>query len=523
MKKLLFGWTIAFLLETIMFPVSALAAGLPAYGAGKYIATEDTVSDDLTTDDLLSEESSVSDNTEEADNNNLTVMDFQPTVKDDRDFSGTITDGVWIGPLDMSDMTEEDARRSIAVYVASLGDSEITIDSGNGQSSRIKASDLGLTWNDNDTLYEAFSLCRKGDVVSRFKEMEELKNNPQTLPLNLSFDKKLVEEAIKSRAQEYNVEPTDSTMEKSEDGFIITEGNTGYIVDEVSSVNEILGILDDWDGKDVTVTLKADIKKPRGTKEELSQIKDLLGSFSTSYASSSSDRTGNLKNGVSHINGTILYPGDEFSTYEMVSPFTAENGYFLAGSYRSGSVVETFGGGICQVSTTLYNAVLLSELEIVERHNHSMPVHYIELSGDAAISGTEKDFKFKNNSDYPIFIEGVSDVDRKITFNIYGVETRPENRTLEFESVLLGEKKPEETVVEDPTKPIGYRSVKGGQMGYSGEYWKIVKVDGVEVEREKINTSHYQPTPITIVIGTAEVDPALAALMESAAAAVTTE
>lgn len=501
MKKSLFGWTIASLLISALVPVSVSAADMPAFGAGKYIATEDSVSTDPEVDDT--------------EKDILTIMDFQPTVKDDRDFSGIITDGVWIGPLDLSDMTCEDARRSIAVYVASLGDSEIAIDSGNGQVKKIKAKDLGLTWNDNDTLYEAVSLCRKGDVVTRFKEMEALKNNPKTLPLNLSFDKNLVENTVKSWAQEYNVEPTDSTMEKGEEGFIITEGNTGYIVDEPASVNEILSILDDWDGSDVSVTLKADIKKPRGTKEELSQIKDLLGSFSTSFASSSSDRTGNLKNGVRHIDGTILYPGEEFSTYEKVSPFTAENGYFLAGSYRSGSVVETFGGGICQVSTTLYNAVLLSELEVVERHNHSMPVHYIELSGDAAISGTEKDFKFRNNTDYPIYIEGVSDQDRKITFNIYGVETRPENRTLEFESVLLGEKKPEENIVEDPTKPIGYRSVRGGQMGYSGEYWKIVKIDGVEVEREKINTSHYQPTPTTIVIGTAEIDPALAAMMEA--------
>ena len=93
----------------------------------------------------------------------------------------------------------------------------------------------------------------------------------------------------------------------------------------------------------------------------------------------------------------VLYPGDTFSAYEVVSPFTEENGYYMAGSYLNGKVVDSLGGGICQVSTTLYNAVLLAELEIVERAPHSMIVNYVEPSSDAAIAGTYKDFKFKND------------------------------------------------------------------------------------------------------------------------------
>ena len=114
-----------------------------------------------------------------------------------------------------------------------------------------------------------------------------------------------------------------------------------------------------------------------------------------------------MANGCSLINGTTLYPGEEFSTYKTVSPFSVANGYYMAGSYVSGKVVDSLGGGICQVSTTLYNAVLLAELEVTERYNHSMIVGYVDPSADAAIAESSgKDFKFVNNTDAPIYIEG---------------------------------------------------------------------------------------------------------------------
>ena len=95
------------------------------------------------------------------------------------------------------------------------------------------------------------------------------------------------------------------------------------------------------------------------------------------------------------IDGTTLYPGESLSVYKLVQPFTADNGYYTAPSYASGKVVETYGGGICQVSTTLYNAVIRAELNVTERFNHSMTVHYVPLSADAAIAGTTKDLKFE--------------------------------------------------------------------------------------------------------------------------------
>ncbi len=226
-----------------------------------------------------------------------------------------------------------------------------------------------------------------------------------------------------------------------------------------------------------------------------------------------------MRNGTKLINGKLLYPGEQLSVYETVSPFTEENGYFLAGSYLNGLVVESLGGGICQVSSTLYNAVIRAELQVDERSNHSMIVSYVDMSADAAISGTAKDFKFTNSLENPIFIEGYTTDDKQVVFNIYGVETRPANRTISFESVELERTEPEgEKVVADPELPAGKVSVQSAHTGYVGEYWKIVKVDGVETERVRINKSNYRAVPKTASVGVATDDPNVATVLKNAIA-----
>ena len=192
--------------------------------------------------------------------------------------------------------------------------------------------------------------------------------------------------------------------------------------------------------------------------------------------------------------------------------------FAMAGSYLNGEVVDSMGGGICQVSTTLYNAVLRAELEVVERSPHSMTVHYVELSEDAAIAGTYKDFKFKNSTDYPIYIEGYTTSDKKITFNIYGKETRDSNRSISFESVLVNEVKPNTILRDDAGQGLGYKNVSAGKTGYVAELYKIVKVNGVQTDRIKINKSTYKGSDRVVTYGTAG-DPTLSENLRAAIAA----
>jgi len=177
------------------------------------------------------------------------------------------------------------------------------------------------------------------------------------------------------------------------------------------------------------------------------------------------------------------------------------------------------GGGICQVSTTLYNAVLRAELNVTERSPHSMTVHYVDLSEDAAIAGTYKDFKFVNSTEYPIYIEGYTTSDKKITFNIYGKETRDKNRTISFESQMVSETPATTILQEDAGQGIGYKAVSSkGSSGYVAELYKIVKVNGVETDRIKVNKSTYKGTNRVVTYGTAG-DPTLSENLRAAIAA----
>jgi vancomycin resistance protein YoaR len=226
-----------------------------------------------------------------------------------------------------------------------------------------------------------------------------------------------------------------------------------------------------------------------------------------------------VENGCRLINGTLLYPGDEFSTYDTIKPFTEANGYYPAGSYLNGKVVESLGGGICQVSTTLYNAVLLSELDVTERNNHSMIVTYVKPSMDAAIAESSgKDFKFVNNYENPIYIEGVT-AGKEITFTIYGVDTRDAGHKVSYISETLTTTQPDhEEITASSSMAIGEIDVQSAHVGYTAQLWKVVTENGIEVSREVINKSTYKVSPRSATVGIASDNPTYVARMQAAIA-----
>ena len=181
----------------------------------------------------------------------------------------------------------------------------------------------------------------------------------------------------------------------------------------------------------------------------------------------------------------------------------------MAGSYLNGQVVDSLGGGICQVSTTLYNAVLLSELEVTERHNHSMIVTYVDPSADAAISESAgKDFRFVNNTDAPIYIEGYTTEDKMIGFTIYGHETRDSGHKVVYESEVVSKTYPDtEVIYPDGGSPVGTVSVQSAHIGYKANLWKVVYENGTETSREMVNSSTYKMAPRSATVGVATADP----------------
>mgnify|MGYP000223016074 CR=1 FL=1 len=174
---------------------------------------------------------------------------------------------------------------------------------------------------------------------------------------------------------------------------------------------------------------------------------------------------------------------------------------------------------MCQVATTLYNAVIRAELDIVQRYNHSMIVSYVEPSDDAAIAGTYKDLRFKNNLDNPVYIEGYCS-GGIITFNVYGVETRPANREISFRSETLSEEDPVTQFNFDAGQPVGYfNTEQSAHKGVTARLWKTVTVDGTVQSDEVFNNSKYKSSPKIVTVGTAGASAEVVAQLQAAAAA----
>ena len=418
--------------------------------------------------------------------------------------------GIYVNDIDLADKSPEEARKEIEEYVSSFKDAQITLHIEEEGEIVATAADLGLKWGNEEILDEVTSFGRDGDILRCYKELKDLEHKNRTYQVTFEFDKDKIRSLIEENAQQYNKEAVNATLTKTEEGFQITEGEMGKVVDIDASVDSVYGYLTkDWDGNACDVDLAVTVDEPQGTVESLAKVKDVLGTFTTSYSTSGGSRSANVANGCNLINGTILYPGEEFSAYEAVAPFSEANGYYMAGSYLNGQVVDSLGGAICQVSTTLYNAVLRAELEVTERYNHSMIVTYVDPSADAAIAESSgKDFKFKNNREYPIYIEGYTTPEKKITFTIYGVEDRDSSREVEYESVVLERIAPDtEVIYTDASLPVGYCVVQSAHVGYKAQLWKVVKENGVEVSREQINSSSYMKVPRSATVGVATEDP----------------
>jgi len=434
--------------------------------------------------------------------------------------AGGISNGVYADTVNLSSKTYDEACAAIADYIESLKAMEITLISINGESRIVTAGELGLSWTNQEIVAEAVRLGKEGNIVARYKALKDLEYENVVYPVVLGFDHETTKKVIEAQAEQDNIVPIDATISREEEQFNVIPGQTGFSINIDASVRSIEETLNNnWNKAPITIELAIDVNEPKGKTDELEMVKDVLGTYTTSYKTSGTSRAGNVANGTRLISGKVLFPGEEFSVYEAVEPFTEDNGYYMAGSYLNGLVVESLGGGICQVSSTLYNAAIRAELDIKERYNHSMIVSYVNLSSDAAISGTSKDFRFVNNYEYPIFIEGITSEDRKITFTIYGVEVRPDNREVSYESVEISKTVPEgERVIADAGQPVGYIDVQSAHTGYVGELWKVVKVDGIETERVKVNESTYAAAPRTATVGTAAANPEIAATMAAAIA-----
>ena len=388
-------------------------------------------------------------------------------VKDGKIIKGVSCEGISIGG-----MTRSEAKDAIESHMKEIHQEKITLYVDDERSSA-KIEDLGAFAEADKTVEEAYALGRSGSIFTKYSDVKEKKHK---LPVYRKYDKAKFEKNVKKATKKIVSEPRNASVKRKAGKFVVIKEKTGYTL----NMNETF----------------ANFKKAveAGKHQfEMAEIKDVLGTYTTEYGGSPYGRKVNVANGASKINGSIVYPGETLSVYKTVSPFTKENGYALAGSYENGQTVQTYGGGICQVSTTLYNAVIRAELKIVERFPHSMTVHYVPRSADAAIAGTHKDIEGKANGS-------------TITFTVYGKKKDPK-RTVEFLSETTQVKESSESTVSDNTLAEGQKVLESyGHTGYSARLWKIVKINGKQVSKKVFNTSTYMSTPTVYRVGTKKAE-----------------
>ena len=287
--------------------------------------------------------------------------------------------------------------------------------------------------------------------------------------------------------QEVHKEAVDAYYTK--DPFAVYPSSTG--LDLSVSLDEAKAMLTEQK-EEYVIPLK--VVYPKVTTNDLGSeaFPDLLATYSTTFSTKNTNRSTNIRLATQKINGVVLMPGETFSYNQVVGKRTTANGFKVAAVYSNGEVSEGVGGGICQVSSTLYNAVLFSNLEVTERRNHTFHTGYVPAGQDATVSWGAPDFKFKNNRNYPIRI--VATVSGgKITTKIYGLK-QADDYTVKISSSIVGSIPYKTTYKTDSSLGAGNTKViQKGSNGLKSVTYKILYQNGKEVSREVISRDTYQP------------------------------
>lgn len=419
-----------------------------------------------------------------------------------------IYQGITIDGEDVSGLSEAEALLLLQdKYETEIGGQVLTLYHGEDEW-EIPFGEIGAGYHVEDAVKEAYQTGRTGTEEERFAVGKGLLRGGLDIEVKYTYDDAMLEAKLTEVAEEFDREAEDSRINRVDGKFDITEEKEGRMMEKAKTAEAVAAVLETrMSGR---AEIAAEVTEPKITAEDNKNVTDLIGTYYTTYNYSDPNRNNNLAVGCEYINGTILAPGEVFSANVGLGSQTAAGGYKMAGVYNNGKVELGMAGGVCQVTTTLYNAAIMAELEIVERHPHSMTVGYVPLGRDAAVAGNYKDLKFRNDTEYPIMIEAYA-ANGKLVMNIFGHEVHDEGRSVEFETVYEATiPKPEEIVTEDPERPEGEREVTSkGRTGCKVSVYKKVYDAGKEISREWFTSSSYRAAADEVTVGTKPVAPVM--------------
>lgn len=282
-----------------------------------------------------------------------------------------IAENIYVGTVDLSGLSKKEALEKLAGQKKADQKQTVSL-TVEGQKAEATLEECGFDYADvKANVKAAMDYGKSGGLFGRYKSLRKLSKEKVVLSPEYTLDQKATENILEERAVPFAKHAQNATITKSGSGLQINKEEIGETVDKSGTIKAIKKHLNDsWDHGSFAMEAKVKEEQPSVTEADLSTIQDELGSFSTDAGGG--ERWKNLKNGVEKLNGTVVMPGEQISVHDVTAPYDEEHGYVQAGSYENGQVVDTYGGGICQVSTTLYNAVLFSELKVVKRYPHSM-------------------------------------------------------------------------------------------------------------------------------------------------------
>ncbi|CDM67353.1 VanW family protein [Clostridium bornimense] len=364
--------------------------------------------------------------------------------------------------------SKEEAKKILNEYFSNEINKKIIKIKVGDKEYNLKSEDVDVQVSIDDTVEEAYEYGKSGSTIDKYKNLKKEKE----YPIKVTFDENKVNEYLSTIEKEVNKDATDATIELKNGQFITKSGADGskLNIDKLSKdVTEELSS-DKFDGE-VVIEAEVEAVKPTIKEEDLKTINTKISSFSTNFGTSVDGRVTNIKLATAAINGKVVMPGEEFSYNEVVGDTTADRGYQKAGTYVGNKVVEGYGGGICQVSSTLYNAIMGANIRSTERLNHNMPVSYVGIGCDATIAYGYIDYKFKNTLKHPIYISSYTS-GSILTFDIYCNESD-----------------------YDPSTTYKLRGEQTGQRNgdkYTVNSYLDTYKDGVLVDSEYISTDTYR-------------------------------
>lgn len=470
-----------------LFLIVGLALALIlVLGAVYYIITQNRISDEIAAQAAAEQEAQ----RQQAELALKQTQEYDEIVNSKYFLEGVTVEGVAIGGKTMSEA--EAMLKELIASKALSGKLPLTL---NDQTYYFDLSTVPVTTNLADVLAQAFQLARSGNVEDVLTEAENIRTNGKAFTLTLQYDFSSISAQVAALAAEIDQPASSATFDKiDKDAHTVTiaQGTSGIAVDQQALVQSITTALM---GGDYTTPIAIPLQASPSISPD-AQVTFLSTSAETSFSGSSSNRIYNIQKGADLINGYVLKPGETFSTNGVLGTRTLANGWKMANAYVSGTTEEQAGGGVCQLSSTLYNAVVKADLEIVSRRNHSMPVSYMRKGLDATINsvGNIIDFKFKNNTDSDVVIFAWTS-GKTLHFKLY----RCEFATDEYDEIRLTSEKidtiyPSGEMVEelDPTLPVGSEEIVVERK--NGERWQSYKnyyKDSKLVKTEKLAVSTY--------------------------------